>query len=51
MLRRVLGWREGNFELTSCDIPDSDRDDVGMSITHLLLEQARVDDERRRTSS
>jgi DNA-binding response OmpR family regulator len=51
VLRRVLAWREGHFELTACEVPDADRDDVGMSITHLLLEHARVEDELSRQRS
>jgi DNA-binding response OmpR family regulator/Tfp pilus assembly protein PilZ len=51
VLRRVLAWREGHFELTACEVLDGDRDDVGMSTTHLLLEHARVEDELRRQRS
>ena len=43
---RVLSWQDGHFEFTSCDVDEED--EIGMGTTHLLLEHARVEDERRR---
>ncbi len=43
---RVLSWQEGHFEFTACEVEEED--EVGMGTTHLLLEHARVEDERRR---
>jgi CheY-like chemotaxis protein len=43
---RVLSWQEGHFEFTACDV--GEEDEIGMGTTHLLLEHARVEDERRR---
>ena len=42
----VLSWQEGHFEFTACEVDEED--EVGMGTTHLLLEHARVEDERRR---
>ena len=43
---QVLSWHEGHFEFTTCEVADDD--EIGMGTTHLLLEHARVEDERRR---
>jgi DNA-binding response OmpR family regulator/Tfp pilus assembly protein PilZ len=43
---RVLSWQEGHFEFTACEVDEED--EIGMGTTHLLLEHARVEDERRR---
>ena len=43
LLMRVLDWREGHFEFSSCAIDDSD--EVGLATTHILLEHARYRDE------
>jgi hypothetical protein len=45
-LQRVLGWSAGHFEL-SAGAPDGEPELEG-SVTHLLLEHARVSDEARR---
>jgi len=45
-LMRVFAWQEGQFEFTACDIDAID--EVGMSTPQLLLEHARVMDERHR---
>jgi len=45
-LMRVLGWKTGYFEL-SAGAPEGEPELDG-SVTHLLLEHARVSDERRR---
>ena len=38
--------QDGHFEFTACDV--GEEDEIGMGTTHLLLEHARVEDERRR---
>jgi DNA-binding response OmpR family regulator len=43
LLMRVLDWRDGHFEFSSCAIDDSD--EIGLSTTHMLLEHARFRDE------
>ena len=43
ILMRVLDWREGHFEFAAGPIDDVD--ELGLSVTHLLLEHARVRDE------
>lgn len=42
-LMRLLDWREGHFEFTPAAI--GGRDELGVSITQILLEHARVSDE------
>jgi CheY-like chemotaxis protein len=42
-LMRLLDWREGQFEFSPCSI--GGRDEVGTTVTQLLLEHARVSDE------
>jgi DNA-binding response OmpR family regulator len=46
VLRHALDLVDGHFEFAVCDVDD--RDDVGLSTTHLLLEHARVRDEQPR---
>lgn len=43
-LMRVLDRQEGEFEFTACTVDDGD--ELGVSTTHLLLEHARLFDER-----
>jgi CheY-like chemotaxis protein/Tfp pilus assembly protein PilZ len=43
-LMQVLDWTEGNFEFVNCPVYDSD--EIGKSITHVLLEHARRSDEQ-----
>lgn len=45
----LLDWMHGTFELL-VTVPDHTDDDVVYPITHLLLEHARISDERRRTA-
>ncbi|MBC7974306.1 MAG: response regulator, partial [Myxococcales bacterium] len=42
-LMRLLDWRDGRFEFSPAEI--AQRDEVGLSVTQLLLEHARVQDE------
>jgi hypothetical protein len=42
-LMRLLDWRDGRFEFSPAEI--GQRDEVGLSVTQLLLEHARVQDE------
>jgi DNA-binding response OmpR family regulator/Tfp pilus assembly protein PilZ len=43
-LMRVLSWSEGSFEFTACDVQS--HDEISMGTTHVLLEHARLTDER-----
>jgi len=43
-LLRVLDWKEGQFEFTACEVVGND--EVGLATQHVLLEHARVRDER-----
>jgi hypothetical protein len=43
---RVLSWQDGYFEFTACDVKIDD--EIGMGTTQLLLEHARLQDERNR---
>jgi CheY-like chemotaxis protein len=43
LLMRVLDWRDGHFEFSACAIDDSD--EIGLSVTHVLLEHAKYRDE------
>jgi CheY-like chemotaxis protein/Tfp pilus assembly protein PilZ len=45
-IMKILSWGQGQFEFTACDV--SAADDIGMGTTQLLLEHARLEDERRR---
>ncbi|CAN5868278.1 hypothetical protein BH11MYX3_BH11MYX3_22720 [soil metagenome] len=45
VLMSLLDWSHGSFELLST-VPDHDDSDVVYPITHLLLEHARLSDER-----
>jgi hypothetical protein len=42
-LMRLLDWTDGRFEFSPAEI--GQRDEVGLSVTQLLLEHARVHDE------
>ena len=42
-LMRLLDWRDGRFEFSPAEI--GQRDELGLSVTQLLLEHARVQDE------
>jgi CheY-like chemotaxis protein len=42
----ILGWQEGNFEFTGCEVVGTD--ELDRSTTQLLLEHARLDDEGER---
>lgn len=44
-MMRVLDWRDGNFEFTSCEVVGTD--ELGWPTSQLLLEHARVHDEDR----
>ena len=44
-LMRLLDWRDGQFEFSPADI--GGRDEVGLSVTQVLLEHARTRDEQR----
>jgi CheY-like chemotaxis protein len=44
-LMRLLDWRDGQFEFSPGDI--AGRDEVGLSVTQVLLEHARSRDEQR----
>jgi CheY-like chemotaxis protein len=48
-LMRVLSWQDGYFEFTTCDVKIDD--EIGMGTTQLLLEHARLQDERNRRPS
>jgi CheY-like chemotaxis protein/Tfp pilus assembly protein PilZ len=48
-LMRLLDWRDGQFEFSPAEI--GGRDEVGLSVTQLLLEHARTRDEQRTTAS
>jgi len=43
-LMQLLDWREGQFEFSPCAI--GGRDELNVTVTQLLLEHARVQDER-----
>jgi hypothetical protein len=47
-LMRVLDWRDGQFEFSPAEI--GGRDELGLSVTQVLLEHARVRDEQTRDS-
>jgi CheY-like chemotaxis protein len=44
-LMRVLDWRDGQFEFSPAEI--GGRDELGLSVTQVLLEHARVRDEQQ----
>jgi CheY-like chemotaxis protein/Tfp pilus assembly protein PilZ len=44
-LMRLLDWHDGQFEFSPCSI--SGKDEIGTSVTQLLLEHARIADESR----
>lgn len=46
-LMRVLDWSAGQFEFTGCEVVGAD--ELGQATTQLLLEHARLSDERGRT--
>jgi hypothetical protein len=48
-LMRLLDWRDGQFEFSPAEI--GGRDEVGLSVTQLLLEHARTRDEQRKSAS
>lgn len=48
-LMRLLDWRDGQFEFSPADI--GGRDEVGLSVTQVLLEHARTRDEQRAPAS
>ena len=50
VLMRVLDWSDGFFEL-SAGAPDVAEPDLDETVTHLLLEHARISDEVRRSKS
>jgi len=45
-IMRVLGWSEGNFEFTACEVIGAN--EVNVETTRLLLEHARIQDEQDR---
>jgi hypothetical protein len=45
----LLDWDEGQFEFSPAEI--AGRDDLGLSVTQLLLEHARSRDEQRASIS
>lgn len=45
-LMELLDWRNGIFEFTACEVVE--RDELGATTSSLILEHARLDDERRR---
>jgi len=47
-LMRLLDWRDGQFEFSPAEI--GGRDEVGLSVTQLLLEHARTRDEQTHAS-
>ena len=49
VMMSLLDWTHGTFELL-VTVPDHTDDDVVYPITHLLLEHARITDERRRSA-
>jgi CheY-like chemotaxis protein/Tfp pilus assembly protein PilZ len=44
-LMRLLDWRDGQFEFSPADV--GGRDELGLSVTQVLLEHARTRDEQR----
>jgi hypothetical protein len=42
----VLDWTAGEFEFTGCEVVGTD--ELGQATTTLLLEHARISDERKR---
>jgi len=48
VLMSVLDWKDGYFELTSA-VPEPVAPELETSVTHLLLEHARLRDEEQRT--
>jgi CheY-like chemotaxis protein/Tfp pilus assembly protein PilZ len=48
-LMRLLDWRDGQFEFSPADI--GGRDEVGLSVTQVLLEHARRHDEQEAPAS
>jgi two-component system, chemotaxis family, chemotaxis protein CheY len=48
-LMRLLDWRDGQFEFSPAEI--GGRDEVGLSVTQVLLEHARTRDEERTPAS
>jgi CheY-like chemotaxis protein/Tfp pilus assembly protein PilZ len=48
-LMRLLDWRDGQFEFSPADI--GGRDELGLSVTQVLLEHARTRDEQRASAS
>jgi len=48
-LMRLLDWHDGQFEFSPADI--GGRDEVGLSVTQVLLEHARTRDEQRPRAS
>lgn len=42
----MLGWARGDFEFTFCDVVDDG--EAGTRVSHLLIEHARLSDERNR---
>jgi CheY-like chemotaxis protein len=48
-LMRLLDWRDGQFEFSPADI--GGRDELGLSVTQILLEHARTRDEQRTPAS
>lgn len=48
-LMRLLDWRDGQFEFSPADI--GGRDELGLSVTQVLLEHARTRDEQQRSAS
>jgi hypothetical protein len=45
---RLLDWHDGQFEFSPAEI--TGRDEVGLSVTQILLEHARRRDEKRAPS-
>jgi uncharacterized protein (TIGR02266 family) len=45
-LLEMLGWRTGDFDFVACDVPDEDT--VGLPLSHMILEHARISDEGHR---
>ena len=48
-LMRLLDWRDGQFEFSPAEI--GGRDEIGLSVTQVLLEHARTRDEQRASAS
>ncbi|HEY0191181.1 MAG TPA: DUF4388 domain-containing protein, partial [Kofleriaceae bacterium] len=47
-LMRLLDWRDGQFEFSPADIGGID--ELGLSVTQILLEHAKIHDEQQRSA-